>query len=420
MASTNPTIQLLIDSDCPRGRAVILGVLQAVEAASATRTGGGSANGAAAAWSFHAGASPNGGLVDGCRAAIAAVHDRRARALVARASRVPVVFVDYAARPRPLPRSAACVSIDRAKMVRAAVRKLADCGLSRVVSVGGSWQSAAGPTFAQLLRDAAHDCGIDARPMRRTSDPRLIAAGLAAHRSEADGPIGIVAADDRRGRLAIDACRLAGLEIPSAAAVVGLGNDEVLCETGPMPLASVDPDLGGVGRAAAELLRSLLESSRSAAGRRGGPHLLVPPAGVVARSSIPHCVVRDPLVLEAVDMIAARLREDLSIAKLCRLLNVSRSTIDQRFQRALGRSVHDEMVRVRLDEARRLIRSSSLPMKQVAREAGFGSVHYMTRLFRRECGVTPAWYRMQARQGPRGDGKFRGSAGDAVAAGGPA
>ncbi len=74
-------------------------------------------------------------------------------------------------------------------------------------------------------------------------------------------------------------------------------------------------------------------------------------------------------------------------------LGLSRSTLEQRFRRAVGCSVHDEIVRSRLAEVRRIIGNPQLTMKQVAQACGFDSVSYMTTFLKKHLGMTPGQLR---------------------------
>jgi LacI family transcriptional regulator len=56
----------------------------------------------------------------------------------------------------------------------------------------------------------------------------------------------------------------------------------------------------------------------------------------------------------------------------------------------IGRSIHEEFVRLRLAGLRRLITATDLPLKTVAARAGFPSVQYMTTFLHRHTGLTPA------------------------------
>jgi LacI family transcriptional regulator len=64
----------------------------------------------------------------------------------------------------------------------------------------------------------------------------------------------------------------------------------------------------------------------------------------------------------------------------------------------VGRSIHEEYIRLRLTATRRLITGSDLPLKTVASRSGFPSVQYMTTFVRRHTGLTPARLRTLERR----------------------
>jgi LacI family transcriptional regulator len=72
---------------------------------------------------------------------------------------------------------------------------------------------------------------------------------------------------------------------------------------------------------------------------------------------------------------------------------VSRSTLDARFKAAIGRTIAQEIQRVRLETAKRLLSRTVLPLKQVARTAGYANVQYLTSIVRKKTGKTPAGFR---------------------------
>jgi LacI family transcriptional regulator len=119
--------------------------------------------------------------------------------------------------------------------------------------------------------------------------------------------------------------------------------------------------------------------------------------GVVARRSTDTLAVADPVIAAAIRTIRERAVMGLEIGELVAASKLSRWQLEDRFRRVVGRSIHDDMLHVRLNEARRLITTTDLPLKQIAPRAGFRSVAYMTTLFRRHFTTTPAALRTSAR-----------------------
>ncbi len=69
--------------------------------------------------------------------------------------------------------------------------------------------------------------------------------------------------------------------------------------------------------------------------------------------------------------------------------SLSRVAIAARFKAVVGHTIGAEIQRVQIRLVEELLTQTNLPIKQIARRAGFQYVEYMTRLFRRLTGQTP-------------------------------
>jgi LacI family transcriptional regulator len=214
-------------------------------------------------------------------------------------------------------------------------------------------------------------------------------------------PVGIMACDDVRARHVLEACRSLGLRVPFDVAVIGVDDDAFVCELSDPPLSSVAQAARTIGYEAARTLDRLMRPERtSERGRATVPiRTVVPPIGVVARRSTDTLAVEDPAVARVIRTIRERACEPLAIAELVAASGLSRWQVEDRFRRLVGRSIHDDILKVRLAEARRLVTTTDLPLKVVAPRAGFRSIAYMTTVFRRHFRTTPAALRTAARGG---------------------
>ena len=91
--------------------------------------------------------------------------------------------------------------------------------------------------------------------------------------------------------------------------------------------------------------------------------------------------------------------ERMGVSDVVARSTVSRSTLEMRFKRHLGRTVHDEIQRVRLDLARGMLTGSDLPLQAVAERSGFRTAHYLSAVFQREFGKPPGQTRHEGRFG---------------------
>jgi LacI family transcriptional regulator len=201
-------------------------------------------------------------------------------------------------------------------------------------------------------------------------------------------PVGILASNDERGLEVLDACRRRGFTVPDEVAVVGVDNDEPLCELAIPPLTSIDPNPMQIGYEAAQMLDQLM------AGKKKLPlvHLLSP-RGIIVRRSSDTLASEDSDVNDALHFIRDRFAKNIGVTDVLAHVGVSRGVLQQKMKKILGRTVHQEIERVRLTRAKELLAMGNLSIKQVAREVGFSSPQYLTRVFRAVVGETPAKYR---------------------------
>lgn len=215
---------------------------------------------------------------------------------------------------------------------------------------------------------------------------------LAAWLKELPKPVGVMACNDDRGREVLEACRAAGLQVPEEVCVVGVDDDELLCELADPPLSSVVLNSERGGYEAAALLDGLMS------GRIREPQRLVSEAlYVVTRRSSDLLAIDDPDVARALRFIHQHAARAVRVDQVVRYVELSRRALEIRFQRAVGRSIHDEIQQARLDRARRLLLETDLPLPTVAEASGFNTPSYLAQVFRRHVGMTPARYRRQSR-----------------------
>ena len=121
--------------------------------------------------------------------------------------------------------------------------------------------------------------------------------------------------------------------------------------------------------------------------------MLVPPKGVAGRESTDYFAVEDELVAQALQHISAHLGQPMRVEDVAYELAVSTRTLQARFDAALGRGVSQEIRRLRLEKAKRLLLDPANSIAEVAGLAGFARPQLFNAVFRREVGMTPGAYR---------------------------
>jgi len=175
---------------------------------------------------------------------------------------------------------------------------------------------------------------------------------------------------------------LAGLRIPAEVAVLGVDNDEDLCEATVPTLSSIELDAERAAYAAARELDLLMRHACR-------PHRLVyGPVHVAARASTAGMRVGDPLVARALESIALNACQGIGVPDVARLAGVSRRVLERRFRAIVGGSVLDSITDARLARVRALLVETSEPMGAIAAATGFRSLSYLGFLFRRHFGCS--------------------------------
>jgi LacI family transcriptional regulator len=205
-------------------------------------------------------------------------------------------------------------------------------------------------------------------------------------------PAALFACNDTVGLKAAAAARRLGLEVPGDLAILGVDNEDILCELSVPPLSSIALDLERIGWEAAESLALFMDGRPVPA-----EAAVVLPREVVERESTRTLATGDTLVDRALGAIHGAAAGRLTVAQLLASVPCSRRTLEKRFRATLGRSIHDEIIRRRIDGARRLLRDTTFTIAAIAEETGFGNAQRFYAAFRRLQGATPGAYRRSYR-----------------------
>ena len=188
----------------------------------------------------------------------------------------------------------------------------------------------------------------------------------------------------------------AGLKIPGDVAVLGAGDDRPLCESQTIPISSVSHDLETIGYEGAALLERLM--GRDAAEAPEEP-MFVPPRGISERESTDALAVYSPLVARAIALCRDSLAKTPSTEQIAEALGVSRPTLDRAFASDTGMSPAKLLMRLRLDEAKRLLKAGEKSVSEIAYAIGFCNPAYFSNTFRKATGKSPKSWRRLAAEG---------------------
>lgn len=261
------------------------------------------------------------------------------------------------------------------------LRNFAYCGDARY-----SWSIKRGVRFSKHVRERGfepHEFHIE--PSGTLADDRF---AMAEWLRDLPKPIGLLACYDIAGQELLEACKIANINVPVDVAVIGVDNDELICNLTSPSLSSVQSDASGTGFLAASLLDEMMS------GRVLEPQLhLIAPLRVVTRQSSDILSVSDPVVARALQFIRDRVDWGTPVASVQRHVGLSRRALDYRFVQILGRTVHEEITRVRMERLADLLIKTDWTLPELAERLGFSHAEYMGVAFKKFTGKSPGEYR---------------------------
>lgn len=293
-----------------------------------------------------------------------------------------------------------CVETDDTSIALQAAKHLLDRDFKHVAFCGNSnyaWSNYRCQAFRDFFIHQGRECPyLDTA--HADSDTNHFRRMLMDWVGSLPSPIGIMTSYDTLGQQLLEACRHAGLSVPDQVGVIGVDNDELLCELSTPSLTSIIPDTVKTGYLAAQLLEQMMNG-----------HSVddivhkIKPLGLATRLSTDRIIIDDPIVSAAIRFIRNHAYDRINVEEIVKALNTSRRILENRFKKALGKTPHEEIMDVKINLLKQMLDDTRLSLYEIALRSGFENPEYMNVLFKRKVGVSPGKYRERNRR--RGTGK---------------
>lgn len=196
-------------------------------------------------------------------------------------------------------------------------------------------------------------------------------------------PIAIMACNDDRGQHVLEACKIAELRVPEDVAVIGVDNDDLICDLCDPPLTSVALNVEKAGYDAAEALDKQMKG-----GKIKPNNILVKPTYVNGRNSTDLLATYDEEVNKAIRFIKQNYRKNIQVSDVVNSTNLSRRNLELRFKKSINRSINSEIRRIRVEHICMLLIETGMSISEIAYSLGFSSVEHISRYFKSEIGTS--------------------------------
>lgn len=323
---------------------------------------------------------------------IARIENARIADIVARTG-LPVVDVSAG---RYLPH-VPCVETDNQVIAQAAVEHFVERGFRNVAFCGEpvfAWSNERQHYFQDIAAQKGLRCFLFTPSLGRGRKKVFLAQQqqeLAEWVRSLPKPAGVFACYDIKAQQLLEVCRTLGLAVPEELAVLGADNDELLCNLATPPLSSVILNTQRTGYEAAALLDRLLT------GQKVPPEVVrIAPLGIQTRQSTDTLAIDNREVAEAMRFIREQACAGINVEDVLSAVPLSRRVLESRFRKYLGRTPHEEIVRLKVERVKLLLAETDLNMAEIARRSGFHHVEYLSTAFKKTVGISPREYRRQS------------------------
>lgn len=207
-------------------------------------------------------------------------------------------------------------------------------------------------------------------------------------------PCAIFSVTDELNTHLLEAAKQADYKVPDELAMLGVDNDEFLCDMTIPPLSSIDQNARAAGLEVASTLLQWMETHIKPA-----DNVIISPKGIIERHSTTALAIEDETVRAALNFINVHAPfHEIDVNDVVLSTTNSRRILEKKFNQWLNSTILDEIRKVRIKRIQYFLEESNLTTQQIAYEMGFGNPNNITRYFKNATGITPLEYRKKFRK----------------------
>lgn len=201
-------------------------------------------------------------------------------------------------------------------------------------------------------------------------------------------PIAIMACDDNQGNILLQACELCGINVPFDVAIIGVDNDEILCNMSSPSMSTINVDIERGGAATAAMAERMVKDPSYM-----GEDIVLQPLSVVERLSSSLFATNDKEVLMALRYIHANIDTKISVSDILSCVPISRRLLENRFKKMTGMTIYNYISAKRIGRFAQLLLSSNDSISDIAAKLDECDTKSISRRFKELKGCTPTEYR---------------------------
>lgn len=256
-------------------------------------------------------------------------------------------------------------------------RNFAFCGYKKI-----PWSEARQWSFTTITQDA----GYEVFTYDPSKTPKIKMDSLINWLRSLPKPLALMCCNDDRALDVIQACKLENIQVPEQVAILGVDNDELLCNFTDPPLSSIHMDTERAGYDIAHALSNMMT------GKDYPVMITINPKHIEKRLSTDTTAIDDPIVASAINYIQRNPHKIIQVSDVAEAVAVSKRTLQQHFK-ANNRSVINEITLVRVERISELLIGTNLSISEIASMVGLSGIEHISRCFKKKKGMSPFQYR---------------------------
>lgn len=201
-------------------------------------------------------------------------------------------------------------------------------------------------------------------------------------------PVALFCCDDVHALFIAETCKIIKIAIPEDLALLGVDNDELMCNISDPPISSIELDVEKGGYMLGKLVDKLLKKEYT-----GSFNIVINPIRIELRQSTEKYNIKDPYVLKVVRYINAHYSADLSVNTLLAHVPLSRRSLEFKFKDVMRISVYQYILSIRCSHLANLLLTTDRTLRELGKEVGFKSHNNVPHIFKKYQGSFPDEYR---------------------------